>query len=417
MGHNLNDWLLSEVGTGTDTQAGVPGGPPTSQPDPNIANQLPQSDPNTSLPDVASDPVVPEMPREEESPDFEGWKKEFLVLSIKGNVEEMKSAILQVRDRDLDSYQRKFVEDNLQILFLREHSNIATASGEIRKLLHEEIDHNNPATTVVNHMNRIMAEQPLLSACYIKMTGYHSNKADLHRKFIASLIGAVQVGSGAYNEDLIYNEKEYSIRISTRMNSRFGNVHLGEWCLKEDDPERYLKPPELKRLEEGGPEEKDVLRRRVVMESIASAFKTRAFIINVVGTDGTVYTLGWDLATSLRSAYVEGKLVVRTVSDDSAEAMIDSDGAIIPFTDIKVMYVQETGDIDENGKPEKREVEFISRKGGQLFLDAQLPILKEASSTFQGIIFKETPWQGNPSDLRTLSRCICSSSMLLLMQC
>jgi hypothetical protein len=247
--------------------------------------------------------------------------------------------------------------------------------------------------------------------------GLRGMKGECHRGFIAALLGAIQVGSGAFNEDLIFNEKDYAIRISTRFNSRFGDVHLGEWSLKTDDPERYLKPPELKRLEEGSPEERDVLRRRVVMESIAEAFKTRAFIINVVGTDGTIYTFGWDIASSLRSAYHEGKLVIRARDDSSTEAMIDGDGAIIPFVDIKIMYVQNTGEMDENGKPIKQEVEFLSRRYGQLFLTAQLSTVKEASSAFQGIIFKEMPWDGNPSDILTLTRCIPSLPELILRQC
>lgn len=425
---NLDDWMLSEVGTGTDSQTGTPGGPPTSQPtmgelpakDPNVANPSQEMAPNASkMPDVTADPQAPDMPQDQgdDGPDFEAWKKQFIVDSIKGDIEELKASIIKVRDRDLDPYQRKFVEDNLQILFLREHSNIDKASKEIRKLMKEELDHNNPGTTTVNHMTKVLDEQPLLSACFIKLTGLRGMKGEIHRQFIAALLGAVQVGAGAYNEDLIYNEKDYSIRISTRFNSRFGEVHLGQWALKQDDPERYLKPPELKRLDEGSPEEKDVLRRRVVMESIAEHFKTRAFIINVVGTDGTIYTLGWDLATSLKAAYTEGKLVVRTKMDDSAEAMIDDDGAIIPFVDLKVMYVQSAGGEDEEGKPAKKEVEFIARKHGQLFLTAQLPVVKEAAGSFDGVAFKETPWQGNPTDLRTLARCVPSLPEILMRQC
>ena len=422
----INMGYLFEVGTGTDSQTGDPGGPPMTQPtmgevpaqDPNVANPSQEMAPQPEqMPDAASDPQAPDMPQEKEELDFEAWKKKFIVDSTKGDVAELKSEILEVRDRDLDPYQRKFVEDNLQILFLRENSNIDKASKEIRKLMKEELDHNNPASTMVNHMAKVLEQQPLLNNCFIKLTGLYSMKGDIHRKFIGALFGAIQVGSGAYNEDLVYNEKDYSIRISTRFNSRFGEVHLGQWALKEDDPQRYLQPPELKRLEEGSPEERDALRKRIVMESIAEYFKTRAFIINVVGTDGTIYTLGWDLATSLKSAYTEGKLVVRTKEDDSSEAMIDKDGAIIPFVDLKIMYVQSTGDTDEEGKPATNEVEFIARKNGQLFLTAQLPVVKEAAGSFNGASFKEIPWTGNPSDLRTLSRCVPSACELLLRNC
>lgn len=433
MGHsdwvNTWDWLLKEVGTGTEDQTGVPGMtpqvdpnmPPQASTDPNIANQpttmTPQGDDSGEGP--ADDPQVPDMPdgMGEEEKDFEQWKKEFIVESTKGDVTGLKNMAMDVRDRDLETYQRKFVEDNLQILFLREHSNIDKASKEIRKLIKDEIDHNNPSTSIINHMSSVLEQQPLLKTVFVKLTGLRGMKGDCHRGFIAALLGAIQVGSGASTEDLIFNEKDYAIRISTRFNARFGDIHMGEWSLKTDDPERYLKPPELKRLEEGSPEERDVLRRRVVMESIAEAFKTRAFVINVVGTDGTIYTFGWDIASSLRSAYHEGKLVVRAKDDSASEAMIDSDGAIIPFVDIKIMYVQSTGETDDDGKPVKQEVEFLSRKYGQLFLTAQLPTLKEASSSFQGIIFKEMPWDGNPSDIRTLQRCVPSLPEILMRQC
>jgi hypothetical protein len=438
---NLEDWLFHEqgaYGTGTDTMD-TPGGPPTSDPnmggmavapspggDPNITNPAKQmagsakeKDPNQELPDVTNDPQTPDMPSdsEKESLDFERWKKNFIVESIKGDVQTMKMALMDVRDRELDTYQHKFVEDNYQIILLRESSNIEKASTELRKEIKSNLDQNNPASSIVNHMITVLQKQPLLNNCFIKMTGLLGSKSDAHRKFIAGLTGSVQVGNGAINEDLILNEKEYSARISTRFNSRFGEVHIGQWCLRTDDPARYLKPPELKRLEDGSPEEKDVLRRRIVMESIADTFKTRAFIINVVGTDGTIYTLGWDIATSLKEAYTEGKLVVRTKSDDSSEAMITDDGEIVSFAEIKIMYIQNTREVDEEGKPEKKEIEFISSKYGQLFLTAQLPILREASTSFQGIILKEMPWQGNPSDLLTLRRCVPSLLELLLRTC
>jgi hypothetical protein len=300
------------------------------------------------------------------------------------------------------------VEDNLQIIFLREHSNIDKASKEIRKLLKEDLDHHNPGTTVVKDIVGVLREQPLLSNCYIKLTGLLGMKADIHRKFVASLLGAVQVGNGSGNEDLIYNERDYSIRISTRFNERFGDVYLGNWSLHEDDPSRYLKPPELSRLEDGGsPEEKDALRKRVIIESIATAFRTRAFVVNVVGVDGTVYHLGWDIATSLKAAYTEGKVVVRMLDDDSTETMITADGQIIPFVDIKIMYVGE----------DREEVDFIVRRSGRLFLTADLELLKKASGSLQGMVFKDSPWTGNPSDLRSLSRCVPSVAECLLRIC
>lgn len=436
---NMAEWLLSEddmggpPGTGpgmpmnNPAPAGPPGGgmppgqPPVmgQQPDPNIANQPADNQmPGEDDKDITNDPQHPDMPQDDDGgKGFEEWRKDYFKEAVTGDVAKLKSAVAEVRDRELDSYQRKFVEDNLQVLFLREHSNIDKASKEIRKLIKQQIDHNNPATTLVNYIHQVLGQQPLLNNIYLKLTGLYALKGDMHRKFLASLLGAVQVGSGGNNEDIVYNENEYSVRISTRFNSRFGEVHIGKWSLKQDDPERYLQPAELKRLEEGSPEEKDVLRRRVVMESIAETFRTRAFVINVVGTDGTVYHLGWDISTCLKSAYAEGRLVVRVKNNDAAEAMIDDDGRIVPYLDMTIMYLQDTDEQDEDGRPQKREVEFIVRREGQLFLSAQLPVLKDTAGSFQGMVLKESPWQGNPSDLRSLQRCVPNATDMLLRQC
>lgn len=440
---NLEDWLeqgtakKAEIkkeayGTGTgpgDPSVGSsmgdpssPAGPnsPAASPggDPNVANMPPdQMDTQPGEQDFSADPQYPDMPEEKKHLDFEQWKKEFMNSAIKGDVQEMKSLIMDVRDRHLDSYQRKFVEDNLQVIFLREHSNIEKASKEIKKMIKDDLDHNNPGTSVANHIVDVLQTQPLLNNVYIKLTGLYSMKADLHRKFIAALTGSVQVGSGGSTEDLIYNEQDFSIRMSTRFNARFGDVYIGNWTLRTDDPQRYLKAPEIQRLEEGSPEEKDALRKRIVVDSIAETFKTRAFIINVTGTDGTVYTIGWDIATSLKAAFTDGTLMVKLRQDDGSEAMIDEDGEIISFVDVKIMYMKDSGELDEDGKPYKKEHEFIAKRQGQLFLTATAQIIKEAASSFPGIVIRETPYTGNPSDLKTLQRCVPNAPEILMRQC
>lgn len=421
-----NRWFFEQ-----EEQPPAPGGP---APDPNVASQGQQpmnqmgmppqeTDPNAAgsqpgrMPDITTDPQAPDMPTDQDDLDFERWKDLYLKESVKGDVGKLIDMIHQVRDQDLDAYPHVFVENNLQVLFLRQHANIDKASKEIRKLAKSEMDQNNPAVTMVNHLTNTLNEMPELNNVFIKLKGTLGMKADLHRKFIASLIGGVQVGFGGNNEDVIYNERDYSLRLSTRYNDKWGKVDIGKWSLKEDDPERYLTEPERQRLDEGSPEERDVLRRRVVMESIAETFKTRQFIVNVVGDDGTIYTLGWDLAGSLRAAYTEGKLVVRTVMAENSEAMINDEGAIIPFVDLKVKYTKDTGQTDQYGKPEKEEHDFMERIDGMLFLTAQFNILKEAASSFQGIVLKEIPYTGNPSDLRVLQRCVPSASEILMRQC
>jgi len=428
--HALEEWLREASGDipGGQQPPMAGGGPPTAPGpgapgDPNVAGPAPaKSDPapkqqQNSMPDVTHDPAAPDMPEQMDEQDFEQWKDTYFKETVKGDVNKLIDLIHQVRDLDLDAYPRKFVEDNLQVCFMRQHANVEKACKEIRKLVKDDLDQNNPSVSLVNHIINTLQAMPELNNVFIKLKGLLGMKGDLHRKFLTAIIGGVQVGTGGNNEDVIYNEKDYSIRISTRYNDKWGKVDIGKWSLREDDPERYLTEPEQRRLEEGSPEEKDVLRRRVVLEAIAETFKKRAFLVNVVGQDGTVYTLGWDLSGSLKGAYTDGKLVVRTINSENSEAMIDDQGAIIPYVDIKIKFLKEAGGVDEQGKPAKEEHDFMERIDGMLFLTAQFQILREAASSFPGIVLKETPYTGNPSDLKVLQRCVPNAPEILMRQC
>ena len=428
------DWLLEQdipagggqpdMAGGQAPMSGVAGDPGMTA-DPNVSNLAQNQQAPGGMPeaptgeedDVSGDPEAPDMPEEQERDDFEVWKDKYLKESIKGDPNVLIDMINEVREDELEAYQRKFVEDNLDIQLLRMNSNIAEASDEVRKMIKDQLDQNNPATSVVSYITDVLSSQPLLNNIFIKLNGYGALKSDLHRKFIAALTGSVQVGSGANTEDIIFNDREYSIMMSTRFNARWGDVNIGHWALKEDDPERYLSEPELKRLSEGSPEEKDALRHRIVVESIADQFNTRAFIINVVDEKGSIYTLGWDIANAVKGAYSDGKLVVRTRHSDNSEAMIDDNGEIIPLIDLNINYVYETGGQDEEGQPAVEETEFLQRRNGMLFLVATMDTIKEASTTMQSTVFKEVPYAGNPSDLKVLERCVYSAHDLLLRQC
>jgi len=178
-----------------------------------VLNQSPPESPKeTEEEDVSEDPNSPDMPEETEKNDenFELWKDTFFKESIKGDANKLMDLIHKIRDMELDSYPRKFVEDNLQICFLRQNANIQKASDSIRKLLHQELDKNNPAVSLVNHISQTLKESNEINPIFIKIKGLLGMKADLHRKFIASLIGGVQVGTGGNLEDVVYNESRFT---------------------------------------------------------------------------------------------------------------------------------------------------------------------------------------------------------------
>jgi hypothetical protein len=417
MNHNLEFWLEADEVIGPD----VAKPDMAAAPDPNAGAEEMSGDVGMNPEgdeDVSEDPQAPDMPEDKKTEqDFEVWKSNYFKESVKGDVNKMMDMLSVMRDRELEPYQRKFVEDNWNVQLLRQNSNIATASKHVRKSIRDQLDKNNPATSVVNHLVSSLDSERGLNETFIRMMGYSGNKGELHRKFIAALTGSVQVSSSPDKENVIFNERDYSIKMGTRLNSEWGEVALGSWSLREDDPERYLSEPELKRLSEGSPEERDVLRRRVVVESIAKHFEEQAFVINVVGDDGTIYYLGWDMSNALRGAYSEGKVVVKAVKSQNSEAMISDDGQIVPMIDVKIYFVKETGGQDDNGDPEVDELEFMEKRNGMLFLTAGLQTIKDAAEAMQGTEFKEVPYQGNPSDLKVLKRCVYSAHDMLMRQC
>lgn len=405
------------TGPGGFEQGGPAGTDPNQQP-PDVTQQgVPEQPPE----DVTQDPQQPEMPDELEDLDFEQWKNEFFKQTVVGDPNELIEIIKQVRERNLETYERKFVEDNFQIQKLRTNANVRQASDKLRNLLKKELDKNNPSVSIVGHLEEVLKTMPELTNVFIKITGCLGAKGDAHRKYLAALLNAVQVGSGAASEDIVINEKQsqvspkgFSIGISTRFNSQFGDVVLGKWELKEDDPDRILKEPELARLENGSPEEKEALRKRICIESIMDRFKTRAFLINVVDNDGTVITVGLDLANCVRSAFRDGKLVVKFVKSENSEAMIEDNGAIVAFMDMKVHYRKSTGKLDADGNKEYQELPFMERRDGLLFLTANISLLSEAASTLQGVACSLIPYAGNPSDLKALARSVPDVTELLL---
>lgn len=433
---NIEDWLVEFDIPAAAAQPDSPSGPPTVQPDfadTMNADRQAMPDPNQSNSDqspVENPTDTPTDDYQEEEPqieddiepskneDFEVWKSNFFKESVKGNPNDLIDLISPLREKDtLLPYQRKFIEDNWNIQLIRLNSNVLDASKSIRKNIKDQLDKSNPATSIVNHIANVLDTMPHLNNTFIKMMGYSGNKGELHRKFIAALTGSVQVSSSPDKENIILNEREYSVKIGTRLNSEWGDVVLGSWSLREDDPERYLSEPELKRLSEGSPDERDVLRRRIIIESIAKQFEEQSFIINVVSDDGTIHYLGWDVSNALRGAYTEGKLVIKINMSENSEAMINDEGAIIPVTDLKIMFVKQLDSMGADGQPSVEEIEFIEKRNGMLFLTAGLLTVKDASTALQGTEFKEIPYPGNPSDLKSIRRCVYSAHDMLMRQC
>lgn len=427
-----NNWYFWEAeqpvagtapGVTPDTPGGLgtPGqqsGAPAPQQPPQQSNAKVE-DPNAKKgehPDITQDPQHPDMTDHHgmDDKDFEEWRTEYFKLAVKGDTEEMLQSLKEMEKRELDATQNKFVKDNIQVMFLRQDSNIEKASKEIRKLVKDNLDENYPATSVMQHITASLEKYPALNNIFFKLLGTGGGKGDYHRKFLASLLCAVQTGGGGSREDIVYSEKDYSIDMSTRFSSEWGELPLGKWSPKADDPQRYLEEPEVARLKDGSPEERTVLRHRIVLASIGEQFQKRAFLIHVANPDGTVHAMGWDVGESIKAGYVDGKLVVRTKAGESVEAFIDDEGNIITVPDLHVKFVKDTGKTNDIGKPMTREYPFIERINGTLYFVASTNTIRAMASAMSGVFFKEIPYNGNPSDIKELMKAVPSAHEILL---
>lgn len=420
---NLKTWLEQDA----PSQEAPDMGPPTG--DPTMSSMGLATDPNAAGPATEEpaggapepeEPTAPDMGDDvsDKSDDFHTWRRDFFELAIKGDTNEMIDAINQMRDRDLGPTERRFVEDNLQILLLRQDSNVDRASKEIRKKITEELDRNNPGVSVMQHIMNTLESYPMLQTVFIKLAGQGGFKGELHRRYIAALTGSVQRGVGSVKPDIIYSARDYTIDMSTRCYTKFGDISIGKWMLQEDDPDKFLADPELDRLQNGSPEEKRVLRRRVCLESIATKYNMRAYMVNVIEPDsGTVHAFAWDIAEALRAGYKEGKLVVRKRQSEFRDAMIDDNGAIIPLFSYAINYKSEGSETSPTGEPVSEEVPFMEQRDGILYLTSAPDTLQELAGGMPGMWYHTVPYRGNPSDIMNILRCAPSSVEMLMRRC
>ena len=154
-----------------ESQPGIPGSDPMGAQPPKMPPQGGPGAQPQAPEDITSDPQYPDMPEDEGDQDFENWKRAFVKESSKGDPNVLEQMLLQVRDKELDDYPHKFVEDNWAIVSMRQHKDVLLPSNDIRKLIKKELDRTNPASSLVEHITTTLEENPLLNKVYLRCAG------------------------------------------------------------------------------------------------------------------------------------------------------------------------------------------------------------------------------------------------------
>ncbi len=258
----------------------------------------------------------------------------------------------------------------------------------------------------------------------IKLPAFYAMKADLFRKIICSLTNGVQIGSGGQLEDIFIPvaENGIGIKLSTRCYTDFGNIEIGKWMVQFNDPEKYLAEEELEKLNNtGSPEEKEVLRKRVVVESIAHKFKDKIYIVLIVNPNvGTRREIAFNFSELIRDGWKNGYISVEfKASVNKGDAGIQIDGELVDLQDIVLDFVRENPDeLDEEGLPVKEHIEFINHKHGKLYISITNEDFSDFASNAQsGLFTNEKNFDQGPDQLLTIQRCIPDIKEILLKKC
>ena len=112
--------------------------------------------------------------------------------------------------------------------------------------------------------------------------------------------------------------------------------------------------------------------------------------------------------------YQAGKIVARMKMNEDNEIMFSSNGDKIDLIDYDIVFLQDSDEVDDFGKPIPVEVVLFSRENGSWLLKADQKVLSDAANVLSGFTYKENPFNGNPSDLVQMQNSVLQSFKLFI---
>lgn len=214
--------------------------------------------------------------------------------------------------------QRNFIEINRSTASLLEETIFLNIQKSIVKSIRED--------TLWETMYDFFDSIPEMNAAIQRLPMLGPDKNNLYRQIGAALTRGVVV-PGVQGGEVLFFDKEKEIKRSIfQAYSDWGYMKLGKINIKRDSLKEYLTGDEIQKIEKGSPEEKRVLRNRLVIEAIASQLGGITYSILVIDPDSG----NWDALTFdsewFRSAYEAGQItVIESFEDPDGNLYIDDD--------------------------------------------------------------------------------------------
>ena len=431
-------------------------------------------------------PPQEEVPQEkpQEEIDFEIEKIDYLDMSLKQKNDEMMDKLLEMRNiQSLSPGQYKFITDNIQVLSLARDVDFNDARKSIYKRIKEtfgdiaepvqdeeipdtqtqdvadqetampqtsqpeEVPTPYQGTESVDYIHKnlhevneelgsisgveiysIISEEieryNTIIETLIKLPSFYAMKADLFRKIICAVSNGTQIGSGGSLEDVFIPLAEggVGIKLCTRIYTDFGNIEIGKWSPKINDPETFLSDEELERLNNSGsPEEKEILKKRVMIESISTAFADKIYLMLICKPEsGERIEVGFNLSELVKTGWQNGTITIDFKANiGKGQATLDLEGNLIELQNIVVSYIKDNNDkLDSNGKPLKEHIELLKLKNGVLYIVSnEEEFFDFTSINSEGIFYNKKQSDLDIEKIQTIQNCVPDIKEILLKKC
>ena len=284
----------------------------------------------------AADVPVPPEPDE-----FTVQQLEYLNLLFRNKSEQYAAHLAKMRELDpslLTPSRRRFIDDNLSVASMLLEASVADFSRKFKT----KIKAAGSFSEAWDDVGSILESNRDLGEAFFKLGRLGAARADAARKLIAALASGAQIGSGGDGPDIIIptekNGKGVWLGIKAGVN--WSNIEIARWQLSADDPGRYLDEVEAQRLENGSPEERAVIRKRLVVESVSAALSDYEVLIIVANPDGTWEELCFTPSTFIKDAFQQGTVTVIEIQDDGSGSSFTSDGKIASCVRFGFVFVE-----------------------------------------------------------------------------
>lgn len=336
---------LSEQSAGIDVVLGGPSGtppaaPPASTPgaeDPTSAiaaepldapadtTAEPESDASSTPGEPeATDAMVPgnkPAPEETEEDHFIGKIVEYMKLVAKPATtkDELVAFLESIPDDMLTGpAQQQFVEANLSSLSLLDE----TIVDEIRRKMRKASD----VESLFTEIETFLSSYPEMGEAMMRLSSAGPDKPNLLRQLLAATCAGVVIPGNSGGEVHLPRKGE-PIVLRPACVLDWGYVDLGPVKIVSTSPEEYLSKGELRRLDNGSPDEKRILRSRVFVESLADQLGGVYHLVLSISAAKSKWELAGFQSDVFRDAYDDGTITVleATVGPDGSLG-VDEDG-------------------------------------------------------------------------------------------